>query len=321
MHPDDIPPEKGDTEALERYFTVPEVVIPRWKRLIENLYYGGEAFPVMLPVSMVAILGNYLGCPMHFVDMHTVWSDPVIDDWEQRPTFRCDPGNPYWRMTERMLKAAVEECDGYFILGPDLNGPTQILANLRGPDRLSMDFYDNPQHIKPALAEINQAWYDFWRACTDITQQVGGYFHWMGIWSDRPSIDLQSDYSCMISKEMFDEHFLPSIEEQTRMVERTIYHLDGPGAIRHLDSLLALEHLDGIQWVPGAGEKQGSAWLPLLKKIQDAGKLVYVYALKDDVENLVKGLDPAALMIHVVPWCHSIDEVHRLLDDAVRWSR
>jgi hypothetical protein len=31
------------------------------------------------------------------------------------------------------------------------------------------------------------------------------------------------------------------------MVERTIYHLDGPDAIRHLDALLELPALDGIQ--------------------------------------------------------------------------
>jgi hypothetical protein len=32
----------------------------------------------------------------------------------------------------------------------------------------------------------------------------------------------------------------------------SLFHLDGPGALKHLDSLLELDALDGIQWVSGA---------------------------------------------------------------------
>ena len=86
-----------------------------------------------------------------------------------------------------------------------------------------------------------------------ICHRLGGWFFWMRIWSDRPAVDLQSDVSCLVSRELFDEYFLPFIEQQTAWAERTVYHLDGPGAIRHLDSLLALPRLTAIQWVPGAG--------------------------------------------------------------------
>jgi hypothetical protein len=121
----------------------------------------------------------------------------------------------------------------------------------------------------------------------------------MGIWSELPATDLQSDFSCLISKNMFDEYFLPFIAEQTEMVPRTIYHLDGPGAVRHLDSLLALPHLDGIQWIPGAGAKPAVEWIPLLQRIQQAGKLVYVYCDKTHVQKLVEELDPEGLMLVV----------------------
>ncbi len=65
----------------------------------------------------------------------------------------------------------------------------------------------------------------------------------MGVWSDRPSIDLQNDFSCMISPKMFDDIFLPSLEQQTRWVERTIYHLDGPRRSATWNSLLSLPRL------------------------------------------------------------------------------
>jgi 5-methyltetrahydrofolate--homocysteine methyltransferase len=313
---------KMNSEAVEAWFMDPEQVIPRLNQYLEDTYFGGEAFPVMFPVAgrMVAITAAYLGCPLGFLNTETVWAHPLIEDWGNRPTFRFDPENKWWQKSQQLLETAVEQADGYFVGVPDLNGPTEILARLRDTQRLALDFYDNPQHIKPALAEINRAWYEYWQACTAITHQTGGYFFWMGIWSDLPATDLQSDFSALISKGMFDEYFLPFIAKQTEMVARTIYHLDGPDAVRHLDSLLNLPDLDGIQWVPGAGAAPAVEWLPLLKRIQEAGKLVYAYCDKSHVEKLLRELNPAGLML-VVEGCESVDEAERLLENAVMWSK
>ncbi len=134
---------------------------------------------------------------------------------------------------------------------------------LRDSQRLAIDLLENPAPVIQAFAEANRAWLRYWQAATGaIHQWIDGYYYWMGIWSDQPSTDLQCDFNVLISSRMFDEFFLPYIEEQTRWVERTIFHLDGPGAIRHLDSLLSLPRLDGIQWVPGDGKPAMSKWLP-----------------------------------------------------------
>ncbi len=184
----------------------PARVIPRNKRRLVNTYFGGEAFPVMFPVSigMVAITAAYLGCPYEIIDTHTAWAHPIVDDWAERSPFAFDPENVWWQRSER----------------------------------LALDFYDDPQRIKPALAEINQAWYDVWRAATAISHQAGGYFSWLGMGSNRPAVDLQSDFSCMMSEAMFDEYFLPFIAQQTEWVDRTIYHLDGPGATTSASSTI-----------------------------------------------------------------------------------
>jgi hypothetical protein len=323
MPPAETPAEPTptpDQDTLRRFFTAPEVVIPRLHEKLARTYFGGEAFPVMFPVSisMVAILSNYLGCPMHFVNDKTTWSDHILDDWTTRPTYRCDLDNEWWRISETLLQTAVERSDGYFVGAPDLNGPTEMLSRLRSPGKLALDFYDQPQFIKPALAEINQAWYGYWQAVTKITAPLGGNFTWMGIWSDRPSTDLQSDFSIMMSSEMFDEYFLPVLDEQTTMVERTIYHLDGPGAVRHLDSLLSLPHLDGIQWIPGAGAKPTVEWLPLLKKIQDGGKLVHAYCEPQHVRRILDALRPEGVML--VTSCESVEEAEQLLENVASWT-
>ena len=110
-------------------------------------------------------------------------------------------------------------------------------------------------------------------------------------------MDLQSDFSCLISKDHFDEYFLPFIEQQTRWADRTIYHLDGPDAVKHLDSLLDLSDLDGIQWVQGAGAPPASEWIDLYRRIQSAGKLLYGICEPDEVRTLLGALKPEGLML------------------------
>ncbi len=307
---------------VERWFLDPNLVIPRLKQQLAEIYFGGEAFPVLQPVlgRMVAITAAYLGCPLEFINTETVWAHPIITDWDARPAFDYTPNNALWQKSQRLMRAAVEQANGYFVGVPDLNGPTEILARLRGTQTLALDFYDHPDHLKPALAEINRAWFRYWQECVAITHATGGYFFWMGLWSDVPATDLQSDFSYLISSSMFDEYFLPFIAEQTELVPRTIYHLDGKGAIRHLESLLALPHLNGIQWVPGAGTKPAVEWIPLLQRVQAAGKLVYVYCAPDHVEKLLKELNPEGLMM-VVLGCESVDEAQVLLENVETWSK
>ena len=139
---------------------------------------------------------------------------------------------------------------------------------------------------------------EYWKNLNDIIREyVAGYIFWMDIWSGVPATDLECDFSIMVSNEMFREFFLPHIEQQTEWVERTIYHLDGPGALRHLDSLLELPKLNGIQWVPGDGAPPMSQWMDVLKHIQEAGKLLYVECADDEVEMILSGLQPEGLLI------------------------
>ena len=313
-----------DPDELLAWFTDPEQVIPRLERIVETTFWGGEAFPLIFPVSinLVAITSAYLGCPYDIhVGSATGWADPIITGWAERPTFAYDPDNAWWLRSKRLLEAAGPHAPGRFHIGvPDLNGPPEILALLRGTEELALDLVDVDHGlIRTALDEVNLAWLRYWEAASAIIREwVDGYFYWIGIWSDRPSIDLQNDFSCLISAKMFDEVFLPALEQQTRWVERTVYHLDGPGAIRHLDALLSLPELDGIQWVPGAGAPPVSEWIPLLRRIQAGGKLVQTYCEPWEVEVLLGELAPEGLFLTTT--APSEAEAKELLKNTERWT-
>lgn len=313
-----VPPDQ-----IHAWYTDPDQVIPRCEKLVESTFWGGEAFPVVFPVSisLVAITAAYLGCPYTIhPDSHTGWAAPIIHDWASRPHIAFDPANPWWRISRQLLDAAAQVASGRFYVGtPDLNGPTEIVALLRDSQQFAIDLLDSPERIRAAFTEANFAWLRYWQAANGVIHQwIDGYLYWMGIWSDVPSVDLQCDFNVLISSQMFDEYFLPHLEEQTRWVERTIFHLDGPGAIRHLDSLLSLPRLDGIQWVPGDGKPSTSKWLPLLRRIQSKGRLLVLSCEPEEVEVLLRELEPEGLLLSVT--CDSEKEAKDLLTKVPGWA-
>ena len=318
----EVPVPKAAT--LDEFWTKPEVVIPRLENAMATTWYGGESMPIMYPVStnLVAITCKFLGAENIYIDDHTTWSKPFLTSLKDRPPLRFDPENEWWKKTLALMDTAADRIQAggleIFMGNPDLNGPTEILSDIRGAQELALDFYDERDAIAPAIREVQDAWYEFWNRTRAISGRFGGSFTWMGIWSPVPAVDLQSDVSCLISKEQFDSVFLDFIREQTERIERTVYHLDGPGAIRHLDSLLALEKLSAIQWVQGAGAGPMSDWIELLRRIRDGGKPVQAYCEPQEVETILKALGGEGVLLNTT--CSCVEEGERLLENASIWA-
>ncbi len=317
------PPQASTYEELLQWFTVPEQIMDREERSIESIHYLGESFPVAYPVNifLVALTSAYLGCPYKIhPGSFSGWAEPIIDDWETRPTFQFNPENEWWKTSKQLMEEAAKRADGkYYVSIPDLNGTVELLSRLRGTEPLAIDLFDNPEQVEKAIDEVNYAWFRYWQASMGIIHQyIGGYIYWMGLWSESPSVDLQCDFSAIISKDMFKKFVVPSLHRQTQWVGRTIYHLDGPDAIQHIDALVSLPDLTGIQWVGGAGSPPTTHYIPQLKKIQEGGKLLVAYCMPDEVETMLKELKPEGLLLNV--GCGSREEGEELLTKVSQWT-
>jgi 5-methyltetrahydrofolate--homocysteine methyltransferase len=101
---------------------------------------------------------------------------------------------------------------------------------------------------------------------------------------------LQSDFAYMISPRMFERFVMPDIAACCEVLDHAFYHLDGKGQIPHLDMLLSLERLRGIQWIPGDGQPPAESWLPVLRRIRDAGKLCQLYVSPEGARIITREL-------------------------------
>jgi len=134
------------------------------------------------------------------------------------------------------------------------------------------------------------------------TKYQKGSTNYMGLWHPGRWYPPCCDFSCMISEEQYEELIVEEIEKEVAFLDASIYHLDGPGALRHLDRILKIPGLNGVQWVYGAGQPTASHWLDVIKKIQDAGKCLVMSVQANELEFMLNNVAPEGV-------CYRVDGV------------
>lgn len=286
---------------------VPESIIERWTNIdyiiqssrenFHSTYFAGEAFPHVFPNLGPDIFGAFLGCDLEFGET-TSWAIHFVEDWNDID-IKFNPENKWWIKILHMTEALVEDAKkGDYLVGiTDLHPGLDCLASLRGPENLCIDLIENPELIK----EINLKVLDVYKTVFNelhklTTKHQHGSTHWMGIWHPGKWYNTSCDFICMISSQMVCDFVIPGIKQELNMLDASIFHLDGPGALKHLDLLLEIPNLKGIQWVYGAGQPGACHWIPVLKKIQQSGKLIQVAVKPEDLQTLLDELEPEGVM-------------------------
>jgi hypothetical protein len=291
-------PPPDDADLLTRKTDV-EHVVRRAEVGFQAVHYLAEAVPVYIPGLVCSDMAAFLSEDITIME-DTVWYHPQIEDWGSF-SWRFDPDNRWWRMTKEMAQRAAQRAQGRFLVGlPDFQVAIDIVSLLRSPERLCLDLIENPAEVQRATRFIMDVYATCYREMRSILGPPDTWVgDWMGLFAPGDHDVVQCDFCALISPRHFAEFCLPDIRQQCQMLERSIFHLDGPDAVKHLDALLEIPELDAIQWVPGAGKPPALGWLPLLRRVQAARKSLYVTSPPEDVEALVEALAPQGLMISV----------------------
>lgn len=303
-----------------------EYLYLKFKHNKENTYYTAEGVPNLFtnlgPGCLAACIGGtYTLAP------NTIWFDrePIIEDWENMPKVAFDENSEMWQHLVRLQSRYAKDPDVNFSV-TDLGGVLDVVASLRGTEALLYDLYDYPDEVKAFTKEVEELWFLAFDKQNEVVKKSGlPYNSWMNIPSSKPWYPLQCDFCAMISPKQFEEFVLPHLVDQVNYMERSIYHLDGPGEISHIDMLLDIEGLNGIQWTSGDGEKPlwDEKWFPLYKKIQDKNKnIVLLGGISENdmagAEKLIKSIDPTGVYMSV--WASSPEKAEDMLEKIEMWS-
>ena len=72
---------------------------------LANQEFLGDTLPIAYPNLGPEIFSAFYGCPIHFGDYGTSWTDPILHDWAMPTSVRLDWHSPYLLKLHEMTDA------------------------------------------------------------------------------------------------------------------------------------------------------------------------------------------------------------------------
>ncbi len=307
----DVPMPPAPKDLNQKWFD------PLWRAEYLDWYVAHSSLMAdMLPVantqlgpgSLAAILGGVFEG-----GEDTIWIHP---DPNYTDEIRFDPNHPNYLLHKELLKACKAKAQGHYYVGmPDLMEGLDVLAAIKGTDKVLLDTVMQPEVLEQQMQQINDIYFQVFDELYDIIREGDEMaFCYFSSWAPGKMSKLQSDISTMISEDDYRRFVQPFIREQCQKIDYTLYHLDGVGAMHHLPALLEIEELNAIQWTPGVGEPQGGSpkWYDLYRKILDGGKSIMAcWVTLDELRPLLDNIGGNG--VHIEMDFHNEREVEQAL--------
>jgi len=301
----------------ERWLDV-EFQVDTFVRSLRHTRFLGETFPVFWPNLSALAYNLFLGQKAEF-DEVTAWVQPCIENIDNLPELRIEWNNRYFRTVEALTQRALELAEGRFMVGfTDMYTGPDCAMQLRGTEQICMDLILSPQQVHRlmdlAFSEYAQVYQRFDRLLKAHRQLS---VTWMNLPSYETFNVLGCDFAVNISPEHFEEFCMPVLRREAELFVHNVFHLDGPGVAKNIDAILTLPNVVAIQWTQGYGDDQPILqWVPLIQKIQEAGKSVIVDLQLDELDDLMQQLDPTGVML----WIPAEPDVQQdVIRKVARW--
>ena len=314
--------ESGERRTPEEqralWFDV-EYQVEKYLNEIEGKQFHAETFPIFSPNLGPDVYAAFYGPELEFGDI-TSWSHPFVKQWSDVEKLHFSKENVYFKKIEELTQHALERCGGKFLVGyTDFHPGEDCAMAWRGSTQICMDVYDSPEQLQ---ALIQFAFKDFQEIYDhfDAMIKAGGQpsSTWIGVPSFGKMHVPSCDWGAMISPKFFEKFSLPYLREEVKPMGQNIYHVDGPGVARQLDHILSVPEVHAIQWVQGLGRLEPiMQWVPLIQKVQDAGRAIIVDLKPDELDGFMAAVRPEGIFLWI--GTETEEEELAILKQVERW--
>jgi len=274
-----VPFEPEYTDPKVKYLSV-DFAVNEFYHTYKEADFFCEAFPQVSMNIGPGSYASYLGAEPNFTP-ETVWYEECISSYRKFGQVKYDPNNIWLRRHLKIISDAKKAAgDDFIVCIPDIVENIDILAAMRGPQKLLVDMMDHPNIVKKNIKAIDDNYFNVYDRFYDIVKDDdgGSAFTAFNIWGGGKTAKVQCDFAAMISPKHFREFVLPTLDHQCNMLDYSIYHLDGPDCIAHIPALMEMKGLNALQWTAGAGQLDGAnpKWFPIYEQVKKAGKALWV---------------------------------------------
>ena len=267
--------------------------ITRYRNYLKSHIFMADSFPNFdfnLGAGSMAI---YLGVEPNF-HWDTIWfKECVQEGFNSWGRLYFDQENLWWRKHFELIRSAKELSQDDFLVNiPDIVENIDILAAMRGSQELCYDLVDEPNLVKDYIEQVDELYFLYYDRIYEMVKGRDGSSSYtaFNIWGPGKTAKVQCDFCALMSPFQFREFIQPSLEKQCALLDYSMYHLDGPDAVKHLDALMEIKKLNALQWTPGAGNPDGGyeGWYPIYDKVKAAGKSLWIKLEDGDIKDWVE---------------------------------
>ncbi len=268
---------------------------------LEGTFWGADSIPVLAGTRGSSYPAFLLGAKASYGT--TLWVEHVYESLEApEASFEMDFNIPVLRKDEEHFRRICQAAEGKcFVRPPESLQGLDSLSHILGPEQLCLELAEPKVKLIRCLQRLDTACAILYERFRDIALECGvDTTGFLPLWSPGRYGVLQCDFMVMIGKEHFIKYGIPSLRSFASWLDHCLFHLDGVEATHHLDSLLECPEIDGIQWQPGNdwdGPAKLEPWFPMLRKIQQAGKKIYVTCEGRQVETVMRELSSKGLFL------------------------
>lgn len=305
----------------DRWFDA-EYQVDKYLESVRGKKLLGETFPIYWPNLGPNVYPCMLGGKVEFGEV-TTWAQPEMKEMseEECAKYVFSPDNEFFKKLEELTYLAIEKGKGQFTVGyTDIHHGTDCVDALRGTTNLFMDMYDEPEQTLK-----------FVQHCSENFAEIFNHFNDILVKNHQPSatwINIPSyegfhipgvDVSAMLGEEQFRKFILPTLQAEVKVAKHNVLHMDGKGVARHLDDFLKIPEILAIQWVQGVGvDEPIMQWVPLIKKIQSAGKGVVVDLKVSELDEFMDAVSPVGIYLCIAS--DDEEEQKEIIKSLLKWK-
>jgi hypothetical protein len=287
---------------------------------LSNQVFLGDSLPVVCPSNGPAGMQTFYDQQLHTSQDGMLWNEPRVADFNDLEWLSLNWESPWLNRLRILTEACLHTGAGRFITGLSnwLVG-ADCLAAILGYQQFAAALIQESDWVRKALdrsrVDFERLYLEFHARLT-LAGQPGTT--WVPLLSDGRYYVIANDFSAMISTSLYRQYFLEGVMRECQFLDHSIYHLDGPDAVRHLDAILEVEELDGIHFIPSPTDAAFIRWADVYRRIQAAGKCLIVNCDLNEVDAISHTLKPEGLLLNVGN-VTSIEEANDLLEFIGQW--
>ncbi len=254
------------------------------------------------PISAIPWLEAMLGCALRR-NGDGVWAEERRADWSELRNLEIPASNPWLRLYLGFVKALAGAAGDRPVGVPILRGVTDLMGALRGHTESIIDCMESPDEARKLARKCAEALIRVTRAHHAASRPfAGGHFiEQFSMWAPGPLVRMQEDASAVLSPALYREIIRDADRAVARAFPYSLIHLHS-SSLFLIDDFLEIREIGVFQVNRDVGEMGLPDFMPLLKKISDRGRRIFLRGplTPDDFLLIKKELPSRGLAVQSV---------------------